>query len=204
VPGPNRTVCAGSFPTTSVCCNGVCCDGCCGQGGACGACLVFVTSATTPNGGNLGGLLGADDICQDLADSVTPDPLPGTYMAWLSDANGSPTTHFRQSQRPYVRTDGLAVADDWADLIDPPLIRPIDRTELNTEESDSINVWTNTTSTGAAASTDFDCNDWTSDDGVSDIGRAGSSNQTDDNWTLTGLSPFCNNPFTRLYCFQQT
>jgi hypothetical protein len=42
---PNRTVCAGSDTTTSVCGNRTCCDGCCGVGDVCGACLAFVTSA---------------------------------------------------------------------------------------------------------------------------------------------------------------
>ena len=63
IPAGNRTVCAGSGATRSICCNGVCCDGCCGAMGSCGACLVFVTAAPLLTG-DLDGLNGADAICQ--------------------------------------------------------------------------------------------------------------------------------------------
>ena len=55
------------------------------QEGVCGgakSCAVFVTSTT--HTGNLGGLDGADAICQARAESGPA--APGTYKAWLSTA----------------------------------------------------------------------------------------------------------------------
>ena len=43
--------------------------------------LVFITS--TLHDGNLGGVAGADQICNELASDAG---LPGTYMAWLSSS----------------------------------------------------------------------------------------------------------------------
>ena len=90
-PKPNRTSCSGG----NICCNGSCCAGCCDRDGACGACLAFVTS--TLQQGNLGGLSGADALCTTRAQAANP-PLPGIYMAWLSDDTGSPSSRFRCTQ----------------------------------------------------------------------------------------------------------
>jgi hypothetical protein len=75
---------------------------------------VFVTSQRY--NGNLGGLTGADDQCQQLA---TDAGLNGIYRAWLSDSAGnSPNTRFTQATMPYRRTDGVSIAASYADLID--------------------------------------------------------------------------------------
>ena len=52
---------------------------------SCNPCKVFVTS--TVHDGNLGGLVGADAICNSLASAAG---LAGTYKAWLSDGSGWP------------------------------------------------------------------------------------------------------------------
>ena len=46
----------------------------------------FLTSAGSGNGSDLGGLNGADAICQDLADSVDQGDL--TWRAYLSTQGG--------------------------------------------------------------------------------------------------------------------
>ena len=74
--------------------------------------IAFVTS--TVHQGNLGGLAGADTICNNLAQQAG---LPGTYLAWLSGADASPSERFAKTKLAYVGTDGLLIANGYADLI---------------------------------------------------------------------------------------
>jgi cysteine-rich repeat protein len=78
--------------------------------------LAFATS--TLHDGNLGGLMGADTICNMRAQEAG---LPGTYMAWLSTNEGSPATRFVQSMVPYFTVTGIKIADNWTDLVDATL-----------------------------------------------------------------------------------
>jgi hypothetical protein len=227
--GQNRTTCAGSGTTTSVCCNGACCDGCCGRDGSCGACRVFTTS--TKYDGNLKGssatgLEGADAKCQQLAGSVNP-PLPGTYKAWLSDSTSSPSTRFRCtaascSSQGYVLVDGTTVvATDWADLTTCPgsgplgdgttdcLDHPIDHTEQNNPIGSENNAWTHTNTDGTAGGVgNVHCLDWSSNDsgksGDMGIPVAGHGDAT---WTRFFQTRACSGDAStgaRLYCFQQS
>ena len=82
----------------------------CGEGGPC---RVFVTS--TEYGGIIGGLTGADTICQQLAEASN---LSGTYKAWLSDSTDSPSTRFVRSTGPYQLVDGTRIAANWTSLTD--------------------------------------------------------------------------------------
>jgi hypothetical protein len=162
---------------------------------------VFVSSLS--HDGALGGLTGADAFCQDLADSATPAPLPGTYLAWLSDVDGSPSTRFRHVTVPYVRVDGVVVAQNWNDLTDGFLANPISRTENNTPPS-QIRVWTNTATNGAAATTILSCGNWLSNSDQVD-GGVGDPRETNNSWTGTGgLSLSCDDATqVVIYCFQQ-
>jgi hypothetical protein len=209
-PGQNRTVCAGSFPTTSICCNGVCCDGCCGSDdadppAACGACLVFVTDDPTI-AGTFGSLGAGDSICQMRADNVTPDSLPGTYKAWLSSASESAVSRLRHSAQPYELLSGDRVADDFAGLLNRnssnPLLHAIDRTELNTDVASLAGqvVWTGTLPNGGADPFPRTCGGWT---GVGEFGRQGAATATIGAWTSISVETNCT-ATKRLYCFQQT
>ena len=198
----------GGCSGTDICCNGACCDGCCGTNGSCGACLAFVTSSE--HKGNLGGLGGADEICQNLADNA-PTPLPGSYKAWLSIGTGageSPSTRFRQSGRSYVRVDGETIADSFADLTDGTIDNPIiimENGEQVPPPSGNVLIWTNTGKDGAETSVSpRDCNHWTSVD-PDDLGKLGMSDPivTDEAWTDLFSVETCDSPGVRLYCFQQ-
>jgi hypothetical protein len=97
-----------------------------------GACSIqpkraFVTS--TLYTGAVGGVAGADVICQNHADMVG---LGGTYLAWLADATTSPRVRFSQAPIQYIRTDGVPIANDWTDLVDGALLAPLNLTELGT------------------------------------------------------------------------
>jgi hypothetical protein len=63
------------------------------------------------------GIEAADCICQELAESAEP-PLDGSYKAWVSDSEAinSPVVRFVKSIFPYVRVDGMIVAENWIDL----------------------------------------------------------------------------------------
>jgi hypothetical protein len=161
-------------------------------GGATSKC-VFVTSTIAT--GNLGGLAGADGICQTRAGASGSLAAPGTYLAWLSDNTASPSTRFTQASVPYKRVDGTTIADDWSDLTDGSLDVPIAIDEAGTSRDSLILTATQENGTSPGFST---CTNWTTGAGATDGGR---SSLSDRNWTV-GLTMNCNGG-TRLYCFQQ-
>jgi hypothetical protein len=167
--------------------------------------IVFVTSAMYD--GNLGGLMGADAICQTHA---TNAGLNGTFLAWLSDSTGSPSTRFNLSTTPYVRVDGVQVADDWVDLTDGTLDAPINVTELNTVVPTGTTscggggfatVWSNTASNGTSAGA-LHCDNWSNTAGTQ--AAWGQANLSDASWTswCTGGGAVCV-WVSPIYCFQQ-
>ncbi len=174
--------------------------------------LVFITAAGY--NGAMGGLTGADVICQAEADAV---PLPGTYKAWLSASGvGNSAIERLASGGPYYKVNGIKVADDMADIIDcsnPECLQsPIDVTpdgvQLTGTAPWAVFVWTATTALGAYRASPGVCGDWTSVSGPGGIGMLGefmgiSGGPIDGNWTNTGaLQSVCAAP-NRLYCFEQ-
>src|SRR5581483_8381022 len=88
---------------------------------------IFVTSRLY--GGNLGGLAGADQKCQTLADA---EGLGGTYRAILSDSNVSAADRLAHATGDYVLVDRTTViAHGWAGLLGTgvDLLHAIDMTE---------------------------------------------------------------------------
>lgn len=166
--------------------------------------------------GNLGGLSGADQICQSLADNA-PTPLPGSYKAWLSIGSGpreSPATgRFRQSRQPYTLVDGTTVADNWADLISGSINTPLNVNELGNAVRATDIVWTNTLPDGAsggresfqacdASSFSHNCAGWTTTSSLElgDLGLVGAPNCS---WTAHSKSGCFTDASRHLYCFQQ-
>lgn len=159
---------------------------------------VFVTSAVY--NGDLGGLAGADARCQALADAAG---LTGTYKAWLSDTTGSPSTRFTHSANPYVRVDGVIVADNWTDLTDGGLDASISINESGGLPGWTA-AWTNTTTTGTLADPSAQCADW-STSGVADpsqLGKYGLVTRADFLWTQYPSQMWCND-MNVIYCFEQ-
>lgn len=158
---------------------------------------VFITHDTYT--GDLGGLSGADEICQELA---TGAGLIGTFKAWLSDASGSPAQRFVKSHYPYVDTMGRVVANDWNDLITGQLRSQIENDPIGRPIVGQ--VWTNTNIDGTPVPTTQDqtaCTNWTS--AATNIwGRQGRSSRMDSGWTDVGSNERCINE-AHLYCFQQ-
>jgi cysteine-rich repeat protein len=156
---------------------------------------VFLTS--TAYSGDLGGLDGADAICNDLATEVG---LSGTYKAWLSDSFTSVSERFTHTG-PYILVDGTPVADNWVDLTDGYLSNQINRDEKNTYYASQQIVWTNTLPSGEIKNNYFayNCNDWTT---TSYLGGTGSTYYPHFYWTNRNVTSTCSFP-QRLYCFEQ-
>lgn len=157
--------------------------------------LVFLSNAVN---GNLGGLSGADQICQQSADSAN---LPGTYKAWLGTAQGSPLTRFHQATVPYTLPSGAVVASNWPDLADGTLGTPINTTASGAPVSSGF-VWTNVRSDGNTlyANASFACGGFlnASPSNSGPVGFVGSTNST---WTEHSNRSCAD--AARLMCFQQ-
>ncbi|MFN8679375.1 MAG: DUF1554 domain-containing protein [Thermomicrobiales bacterium] len=204
----SKAECCGGCPAGQTCSNGQCtgCGPCqpgetcvndqcvgCGQGGDC---TVFATS--TLHNGNLGGLAGADAICQQRAGEAR---LSGTYLAWLSSTTESPATRFIQNPGRYTRTDGLPIAANWAALVSGTIAVPIDRSETGQLVRSNREVWTNTGTDGLPYFTDPSqtCDDWMTS-GMTKA-RVGETDEVDGEWT-TSHEDTCDFSW-RLYCVQQ-
>jgi hypothetical protein len=172
--------------------------------------VVFATSATgTGNLGswaNAGGKTGreaGDAICQSLASGAG---LPGTFKAWLSDSAGAAAARLAHSTARYMRVDGVAIGNSWADFTTTPYLdNPIDRDERGLlVDLPGVPYWVftetrvgGTTGLGMGGNA---CQDWTS--GVDpDRTADGHVHDKDYQWTESGILACRAN--ARLYCFQQ-
>jgi hypothetical protein len=160
---------------------------------------VFITS--TSYTGNLGGLSGADALCQGRANAAS---LGGTWKAWLSSTTTSAASRLAQSSGPYVTLGGVILANNWADLTDGNLNININKTELNTSPTVTYSgypaVWSNTLGNGNSSTND--CSNWSSASGSLDsyVGLSFIGVSTNE-WTRwTGVQ--CSIP-QGLYCFEQ-
>jgi hypothetical protein len=136
--------------------------------------IVFVTSAIYTR--DLGGLDGADSNCRTRA--ITQG-LSGTFKAWLSGIEGSAASRLVQSELPYVRTDGVVIADNWTDLTDGSL--------ANTIDISAGSFWSCTMSDGSTKA-GCDAMDWSSDSLTSGY-SAGNTQKLDywwSQWTNAG------------------
>ncbi len=162
--------------------------------------------------GKLGGLSGADLKCQALAESFDPGHAH-SYRAWLGDGASGPAANFDHgpafAATPYVRLDGVVVADSFDDLIQngPAVgITITDTYEAIVEQG----VWTHTTHEGEPVPDDHHCVQWT-DDSFKSQGTTGWNAVPDDSpdlqawaderWWTRYLDVICKVP-RRLYCFE--
>ena len=157
----------------------------------------FVTSKVST--ANLGGLAGADATCNTLADAAE---MPGTYVAWLSDAATSATSRIA-SNGPYAVRSGNLVANDLADLVDGP-IAPIDEDEWGAKTL-VREVWTHTDATGssygASPFVNSPCSNWTDGSNGGGWATVGVNTFAAGQWTDVYFQ-FCDRNIS-LYCIQQ-
>jgi len=154
---------------------------------------IFVSSQKYT--GNLGGILGANAKCQNLAQQAG---LSGDFKAWLSDDVQSASQLLIHSSEPYVRTDSQLIAYNWDNLVSGKLLKPINCDENNICQIND-NVWSNTLQDGSKAS-NFPCYNWSYEQSSYQT-YGGSTASLDIGWTI-GTNPYCNTK-ARLYCLQQ-
>lgn len=149
---------------------------------------MFVTSTTST--GNLGGLAGADAICQARAQSVG---LPGTYRAWLSTTTIAAIDRLGGASG-WIRVDGKPFARTITEMANGQIYYPPRLDERGNDVLEQL-VFTATNVGGGSSSAD--CSGWTSDAGTSvDLGHTGGSGWS---WTSHVRRP-CNGA-ARLFCF---
>lgn len=142
--------------------------------------LVFLTDAQ--GNGNLGGWPGAsgatgidaaDAICRASA-TAAKLPLPDDFIAWISDDTFDAADRF-EYQGPWYRTDGVLVAQDFAELTGGNLKAPMNLTESGVYVN-GRSAWTGSWPSGLALPEN--CRNWTSGS-TDDSGRSGISSFTD-------------------------
>jgi hypothetical protein len=171
---------------------------------------VFITSQVMA--GDFGGLAGADDRCQSLAQAAK---LPGTFKAWLSDSTTNAADRLAHGTKPYTLVDDTTVAGNWSELVSGALRHGIDKTENGDPAPLGENyclaggyaaAWTDTEANGTRSVGDFSCGDWKSQ-GSDHGAQMGFASGTDRSWTRA-----CNpDPRTNaacswkasLYCIEQ-
>ena len=143
---------------------------------------VFVTSAVYQ--GDLGGLFGADQKCNQRANFGDARLQGRSFVAYVS-VTGSSTisaaTRLNPNGPPFKRLDGTIVAGNKDVFVTGPIVAPINVDE-NGAGNISAGVWTGTLSGGAPSGAD--CTAWTS--AVADAGT-GTNGSTLSNATFNGF-----------------
>jgi hypothetical protein len=181
----------------------------------------FVTSSGSGNGADLGGLAGADKICQARADSVGAGKR--AWRAYLSTSGDKPVNaRDRIGKGPWYNAKGEMIAKDVDDLhTDNALTK---QTALN-EKGEIINgvgdkpnrhdILTGSDSQGRAhpTSADTTCGNWTkSGAGAGQVGHSDRKGLADTaparSWNMSHLSRGCSQDNLRssggdglFYCF---
>lgn len=150
----------------------------------------FVSSTLT--NGNIGGVAGADALCNAAAKAAA---LPGTYTAWISTAAVNAIDRIT-SEGPWQLVDGTEIAKTRADLVKGSLVARFDKDEKGSvPPAVEDRVWTGTGGDGKSNGTD--CAGWTTTSGS---GRVGEAAQPSNNWT--SLANEACSEVNRVYCFQ--
>ena len=190
-----------------------------GQTGPVAEMTFFLTSVGRGFGGNLGGLAGADNHCQRLAESV--DRGEHTWRAYLSapatSLNPVVNARDRIGKGPWVNAAGVRIADDLRDLhgADNRLGRETSLTEKGTAVAPGrhdILTGSNPDGTLAIGPADTTCAGWTSHDaaGRAMLGHHNKSGggERGDSWNSAHLSRGCSQSALRasmgdglFYCF---
>lgn len=138
--------------------------------------IAFVTSSV--HTGNLGGLAGADAICQARANALA---LGGTYRAWLSTSAINAPARFAGASG-WVRVDGKPFTNTIAQLVAGRVYYPLALNERGGSELGE-SVWTGTSSSGVLSGTA--CTNWT-DATTAISGTIGYTHYGTNSWTQNG------------------
>lgn len=160
---------------------------------------VFVSSVGYP-ASSIGGITGADSLCQGLA---TTAGLSGTYKAWLADSTSgsAPDSRFAGVQVPHRNMAGDRIADTWVMFKNSQSFKH--KAGINYDETgafvNSARVWSNVDGFGSRKSSTGHCTNWTSNAGTAST--TGITGAVSIQWT-DGATNTCNQA-NRLICVEQ-
>jgi len=181
----------------------------------------FVSSAGSGNGANLGGLAGADKICQNLATAA--GSRGKTWHAYLSAAaaNGQPAVNAKDriGNGPWYNQKGVMIAKSVADLHSDA--NNIKKDTALTEKGTVVNgvgdtpnqhdILTGSQPDGRAYTDGMDhtCNNWTSNNmGTAQLGHSDKQGGNNGSWNSSHPSRGCSQPNLvstggagKFYCF---
>jgi hypothetical protein len=183
----------------------------------------FITSAGSGNGANLGGLAGADAICQRLAAAVGAGTK--TWRAYLSTSavgnQAAVNARDRIGSGPWQNSKGVVVATSVADLHSEN--NKLGKENSLTEKGTPVNgrgdtpnthdILTGSTADGRALPGDVTCNNWTS--AAAGAARVGhhdkqGGGESPNSWNSAHASSGCSQPNLvgtggagLFYCFAQ-
>ena len=164
--------------------------------------IAFVTSvygngdlSGWTDAGGATGIAAGDNICKARA-AAAGLSNSDKFKAWLSDSTTKAIDRL-SSNGPWVRIDGVKIADDKADLTDGTIFSSINQTE-NGDYVGNTWVWTGTTQSGDIST--GHCNNWTNGTNAY-AGNGGVAYATSSVWT-NYFSGDCNTVGYRLYCFE--
>ncbi len=184
----------------------------CNRGCSGGECVILpvgtIFTSSTRQTANLGGIAGADGICQSLANNAG---LSGIWKALISDS--STNAKDRIPDTTYKRIGGAVIANNKADLFDSSIQNKINLDEssvLHDDIGQGSYVWTGSKPDGTVFTGGYEgvtnvtnCDNWTFEQHeYQNRGVAGYIRATDREWIDAHLSSnvsYCNNE-QRLYC----
>ena len=171
----------------------------------------FITSAGSGKGANLGGLAGADRICQTLAAAVGSGNK--TWHAYLSTSatNGQPTVNARDriGNGPWYNAKGEKIANGLADLhgdtaelarVGNNLVKSSALTEKggmvngrgDTPNTHDMLTGSHTDGTAYSDGADHTCSNWTSDTtGTAQLGHFDRNGANNTSWNSAHPSRGC-------------
>ena len=152
---------------------------------------VFITS-TTQVVGTLGGLSGADTICNTRAQAAG---LPGSYVAWLSTSSVNAKDRLGNSGG-WVRTDGKPFTNSVDDLLAGKIHYPVQLDEFGHHLGTTASAVTGTNRDGRVSGS-ATCGNWSSTSGTY---RGGYGSATSSSWTSFSTGYSCSAAL-RFYCF---
>jgi hypothetical protein len=163
----------------------------------------FVTSVGSGNGGNLGGVAGADRHCQNLAQAAGAGAK--TWRAYLSteraDGRGE-SARMRIGTGPWYNAKGVLIANDADELhLNPNIKKSTALTEKGEtvrgfgDQGNQHDMLTGTMADGTAYFPDADdhtCNNWTSsDEGSAQLGHTDRMGGGNTSWNSAHASRGC-------------
>jgi hypothetical protein len=174
----------------------------------------FVTSVALSNGGDLGGLAGADAHCQKLAEAA--GSTKHQWRAYLSAPadRGQPAVNARDriGTGPWFNSRGIQIASTLADLHSPnnAISRATALPETGQRLAFPHDILTGSNEDGTLADGEATCHGWTSTTGHAVIGHSDKQGRLGqgDSWNSAHLTDGCSIDLlqirggsARFYCF---